>query len=121
MRTRKGAARKRQKKRLLKQTRSYWGGRGRLYRAGKETLRRALRYGWAHRRLRKRDFRRLWVARLNAAVRMRGITYSRFAAGLKQANIQLNRKVLSELAISDPKAFDQIVRLAGAAVGSAAS
>ena len=121
MRTRKGAARKHQKKRLLKLSRSYWGGRGRLYRAGKETLRRALRYSWAHRRRRKRDFRSLWIARLNAAVRMRGMSYSRFMAGLRRANIQLNRKVLSELAISDPKAFDQIVRLAGAAVGSAAS
>ncbi len=89
-----------------------WGGRGRLYRVAKETLRRAWRYSWIHRRQKKRDFRRLWITRLNAAVRMRGLNYSRFMQGLKRANVALNRKILADLAINDPEDFSHIVELA---------
>ncbi len=122
MRTRKGAARHKRKKRVLKAAKGFWGGRSKLYRTAKETLRRAGRYSWIHRRLKKRDFRRLWIARINAAVRMRGMNYSRFVAGLKRANVELNRKMLSELAISDPAGFDQIVLVAkGEAVEAVAS
>ncbi len=117
MRTRKGAARRRKKKRILKAAKGNWGGRSKLYRVAKENLRRAWRYSWIHRRRKKRDFRRLWIIRLNAAVRMRGLNYSRFIAGLKRANIELNRKVLAELAISDPETFDHIARVAGSEVG----
>ena len=112
MRTRKGAARRKARKRLLKAARGYWGGRGRLYRVAKETLRRAWRYSWIHRRQKKRDFRRLWITRLNAAVRMRGLNYSRFMQGLKRANVALNRKILADLAINDPEDFSHIVELA---------
>jgi len=114
MRTRTGVARHKRRKRILKAAKGNWGGRSRLFRAAKETVRRAWRYSWIHRRQRKRDFRRLWITRLNAAVRMRGLNYSRFAAGLKRARIELNRKVLADLAITDPEAFDHIVRLARA-------
>jgi large subunit ribosomal protein L20 len=112
MRTRKGAARARKRKRLLKLAKGNWGARGRLYRVAKETVRRGQRYSWIHRRQKKRDFRRLWIARINAAVRLRGMNYSRFMGGLKKANIELNRKILAHLAITDPDAFDRIVRLA---------
>lgn len=112
MRTRKGAARHRTKKRLSRAVKGYWGGRSKLNRVARETLRRAWRYGWIHRRTKKRVMRRLWITRLSAAVRMRDMNYSRFISGLKKANVALNRKVLSELAISDPTDFDSIVELA---------
>ena len=83
-----------------------------MYRAAKETVRRAWRFGWVSRRQKKRDFRSLWITRLTAAARMRGLSYSRFMLGLKRADVTLNRKVLSDLAISDPAAFDRIVELA---------
>ena len=112
MRTRKGAARRKSRKRLLKAARGYRGGRSKLYRTAKETLRRARRYSWIHRRRKKRDFRRLWIARVNAAARMRDISFSRFMGGLKRAEVTLNRKILAELAVSDPAAFDSVVELA---------
>lgn len=109
MRTTKGAARTRAKRRLFKKAKGYVGGRRRLLRTVKETLIRAGAYAYRDRRVRKRDFRRLWITRINAACRMRGLRYSEFVNGLKKANIELNRKMLSEIAIHDPKAFDQIV------------
>jgi large subunit ribosomal protein L20 len=109
MRTTKGAARTRAKKRLYKKAKGYRGGRGRLLRTVKETLVRAGRYAFRDRRVRKRDFRRLWIVRINAAVRMHGLRYSQFIAGLKKAQIDLNRKSLSELAIHDPEAFEVVV------------
>jgi len=121
MRTRKGAARRRKRKRLLKAAKGYRGGRSKLYRAAKETLRRAWRYAWIHRRRRKRDFRRLWITRLSAAARSRGLSYSRFMAGLKRAKVELNRKILADLAITDPGAFDHIARLAGGKASTEAS
>lgn len=112
MRTRKGAARRKARKRLLRAAKGYSGARSKLYRAAKETLRRAWRYSWVHRRQKKRVFRRLWVVRLNAAVRMRGMSYSRFVAGLRRGDVALNRKVLAELALTDPAGFDTVVELA---------
>jgi len=109
MRTRKGAARRKKRKRILKAARGYWGSRGKLYRVAKETLSRAWRYGRIHRRQKKRDFRKLWIVRINAAARMRGISYSKLMAGLKKADIGLNRKSLAELALSDAEAFDLLV------------
>jgi large subunit ribosomal protein L20 len=111
MRTKKGAARNRAKKRLFRKVKGYRGGRKNLLRTAKETLVRSGVFAFRDRRVRKRDFRKLWIIRINAAVRERGMRYGQFIAGLKAAKIELNRKMLSELAIHDPEGFDQIVAL----------
>lgn len=103
------------KRRLMKVAKGYWGARSRQYKVMKETVHRGWQYAYIHRRLRKRDFRRLWILRINAACRARGMMYSRFVNALGKAGIVLNRKALSELAIHDPKAFDEIVEAAKAA------
>ena len=112
MRTRRGNVRRKRTKRILKAARGYRGGRSKLFRSAKETLRRAWWYGRRHRREKKGQFRRLWITRITAASRMRGMSYSRFIAGLKGANIELNRKVLADLALTDEQAFDRLVELA---------
>ncbi len=109
MRTTKGAARNRAKKRLFKRAKGYRGGRSTLLRSVKETLLRSGAYAFRDRQARKREFRKLWIIRINAAVRERGMSYSEFIHGMKKAGIELDRKVLSEIAIHDPSAFDQIV------------
>ena len=118
MRSTNGAARHRSKKRLFKRAKGFRGGRGTLLRSVKETLVRAGAYAFRDRRVRKREFRKLWIVRINAACRERGMRYSEFINGLKKANIDLDRKTLSELAISDPAAFDQIVKEAQAALAA---
>ena len=118
MRTTKGSARTRAKRRLFKAAKGYRGGRGNLLRTVKETLVRAGAYAYRDRRVRKREFRKLWIIRINAAVRERGLRYSEFIHGLKKAGIELDRKTLSEMAISDPNAFDQIVKEAQAALAA---
>lgn len=118
MRTIKGAARNRAKNRLFKKTKGYRGGRGRLLRTAKETLVRAGVYAYRDRRVRKREFRKLWIIRINAAVRERGVRYSLFINGLTKANILLNRQVLSDMAINDPEAFDAVVEKAKEALAS---
>jgi large subunit ribosomal protein L20 len=112
MRTKKGAARTRAKRRLFKRTKGYRGGRSNLLRTAKETLIRADVFAYRDRRLRKRDFRRLWITRINAATRQRGLRYSEFICGLGKVGIELNRKMLSEMAIHDPAAFDAVVEQA---------
>ena len=109
MRTTKGAARTRAKKRLFKKVKGYRGGRSKLLRTAKETLVRAGAFAFRDRRAKKRNFRRLWIIRINAAVRERGLRYSEFINGLSKANIEMDRKTLSELAIHDPSAFDAVV------------
>ena len=109
MRTIKGAARNKAKRRLYKRAKGYQGGRGNLLRTVKETLVRAEVYAYRDRRVRRREFRKLWIIRINAAVRQRGLRYSEFIGGLKKAGIELDRHTLSEMAIHDPAAFDQIV------------
>jgi large subunit ribosomal protein L20 len=109
MRTTKGAARTKAKRRLFRKTKGFVGGRGNLLRTAKETIVRSEVNAFRDRKVRKRDFRRLWIIRINAAVRERGIRYSEFIHGLTKANIELDRKSLSELAIHDPAAFDVIV------------
>ena len=121
MRTLKGSARNKAKKRLFRKAKGYRGGRGNLLRTVKEALLRSGQYAYRDRRVRRRDFRRLWILRINAAVRQRGIRYSEFIHGLGRANIQLDRKMLAEMAVSDPEAFDQIVELAKQALPAAAS
>ncbi len=108
-RTTKGAARNKAKRRLYKRAKGYRGGRGNLLRTVKETLVRAEVYAYRDRRVRKRSFRRLWIIRINAAVRQHGLRYSEFIHGLNKASIELDRKTLSEMAIHDPTGFDVVV------------
>jgi len=117
MRARKGAAATQAKKRLFKRAKGYVGGRRKLLRTVKETLARAGAFAFRDRRVRKRDFRRLWITRLSAACRERDIRYSQFIAGLGKANIELDRKSLSEIAALDPAAFDAVVVLVKKAMG----
>jgi len=115
-RVRKGAATRRARKRVLKAVRGHVGAPGHLYRLAKEAAVRSQVYARVGRKQRKRHFRALWVVRLNAACRQRGIRYSQFIGGLKKANVGLNRKMLSEIAIADPAGFDAIVEKAKAAL-----
>ena len=110
-----GAPRRQKKVRYFKQARGFRGGRSKLWRTVRETLLRAWAYSTRDRRAKKRQFRRLWIIRVNAAARMRGMSYSAFIDGLKKAGIDLDRKQLSELAIHDPKAFDALVEESRAA------
>ena len=118
MRTTKGSARNRAKNRLFKKTKGYRGGRGTLLRTAKETLVRAEAYAFRDRRVRKREFRKLWIIRINAAARERGLRYSELVNGLKKANVELDRKMLSEMAIHDPAAFDAVVEKAREALAA---
>ena len=112
----KGAmmTRKRRKK-VLKLAKGYWGGKSRLFRTAKEAVMKSGRYAYIGRKQRKRDFRKLWITRISAACRMNGMNYSTFMDGLKKADITLNRKMLSEIAIADPAAFAALVEKAKAA------
>ncbi|MCL4112044.1 UNVERIFIED_CONTAM: hypothetical protein GTU68_034547 [Idotea baltica] len=116
MRVKYGKARHKAKKRLFREARGNFGGRSKLLRTVKETIIRSRAYGYRDRRVRKRDFRALWITRINAACRERGIRYSEFICALKKANIELNRKSLSEIAIFNPGVFDEIVAAAKAAM-----
>ncbi|MBA7663442.1 50S ribosomal protein L20 [subsurface metagenome] len=115
-RVRKGAARHQAKRRILKSVKGHRGPAGRLYRQAKNAVVRAAVNARIDRKRRKRDFRGLWIIRLSAACRQRGIRYSQFIDGCKKADIQLNRKVLSEIAVADPQGFDAIVAAAKAAI-----
>jgi len=118
-RARKGAASRQAKKRIFKAAKGYVGGRRKLLRTANETRMRAMAYATRDRRVRKRSFRGLWIARLSAAVRERGLTYSRFIQGLAKAGVGLDRKVMSDIAISDPAGFDAIFATAKAGLESA--
>lgn len=121
MRTRKGAARRQAKKRLFKRAKGYRGGRGTLLRSVKETLVRSDAYAFRDRRAKRRNLRRLWILRINAAVRERGLRYSEFIHGLDKANIRLDRKILADMAVRDPEAFTQVVELARQGLGEPAA
>ena len=118
MRTVKGAARNKAKGRLFKRVKGYRGGRGNMFRTAKETLVRAGVYAFRDRRVRKREFRKLWIIRINAACRERGLRYSEFIHGLGKAEIGLDRKSLSEMAIHDPAGFDSVVEKVKAALAA---
>ena len=120
MRTTKGAARNRAKNRLFRKAKGYRGGRKNLLRTVKETLLRAEAFAYRDRRVRRREFRKLWIIRINAAARRHGLRYSEFIHGLNRAKIQLDRKMLAEMAVRDPEAFDQIVGLVKDALPAAA-
>ena len=96
-------------KKILKQAKGYYGSKSTLYRTAMEAVMKSLNYAYIGRKQRKRDFRKLWIARINAAVRPYGFSYSRFINALKKNNIEINRKVLSEMAINDPNGFKQLV------------
>jgi len=114
------AARKKRRK-VLGQARGYWGTKKSSYRRAKEQVQRSLRYQYRDRRVRKRDFRRLWIARINAAARENGLTYGEFIHGLKLAGVELNRKVLADLAVHEPEAFAGLCTRARDARQSAAA
>jgi large subunit ribosomal protein L20 len=108
-RVKTGPNRRQRHKKVLKMTEGQFGTRHRLYRRANEALLKSLWYAYRDRRNRKRDLRRLWITRINAAARQNGTTYSRLIHGLKQANISLNRKMLADLAVRDPEAFSAVV------------
>lgn len=99
-------------KKVLKLAKGYYGGRSKLFKTANESVMRALRNAYIGRKLKKRDFRKLWIARINAATRLSDLSYSRFMNGMKLAGIDINRKMLSEIAINDPKAFAELVEVA---------
>ncbi len=100
------------RKKVLKAAKGYFGGRRKLYTVAKHAVEKGMQYAYRDRRVRKREFRRLWIIRINAAARLNGLTYSRFMNGLKLAEIELDRSVLAELAVNDPKAFAELAELA---------
>ena len=112
MRVKRGYKAKRRRKKILKLAKGHRGGRSKLFRTAADAVDKALMYAYRDRKARKRDFRRLWISRINAAARMNNLSYSKFIHGLKLAGINLDRKVLAELAISDPSGFAQIANTA---------
>lgn len=109
-----GMSTKKRRNRVLKLAKGYRGAKSKQFRTAKQAVMKSLSYAYVGRKLRKREFRRLWIARINAAARLNGLSYSRFMNGLKNANVNINRKMLSELAISNPAAFSQLVETAKA-------
>jgi large subunit ribosomal protein L20 len=109
-RSKNHVASRRRRKKVLKMAKGYWGSRGRLITTVKHAVDKALQYQYRDRRQRKRQFRRLWIARINAAARLNDTTYSKLINGLKNAGIELNRKVLADLAMNDPQAFAAVVK-----------
>ena len=109
-RVRRGTKKSRRRSKILKLAKGYWGARSHNYRTAKEAVERALLYAYRDRRTRKRDFRRLWIIRIKAAAENNGLSYSRFIHGLKELNIELDRKILADLAVSSPQTFFEIVQ-----------
>ncbi len=109
------AVKKRRK--ILKLAKGYWGAKSKLYRPARQAVMKSLMYSYVGRKQRKRDFRKLWIARINAASRMYGLSYSKFIDGLKKANVDVNRKILADLAVNDIKAFEQLVSVAKKQLG----
>ena len=116
MRVKRGYKARRRRKKVLKLAKGFRGARSKLYRTAADAVDKALMYAYRDRKGRKRDFRKLWIARINAATRLNNLSYSKFMHGLKRANVEIDRKVLAELAISDPNGFAQIVRVASQAL-----
>lgn len=108
-RVKRGVNAKKNHKKVLKLAKGYYQGKSKLFKTANETVIRALRNAYVGRKLKKRDFRKLWIARINAAARMNGMTYSTLMNGLKKAGVDINRKVLSEIAIADPQGFTSLV------------
>jgi large subunit ribosomal protein L20 len=113
-RAKRGFKARRRRNRIMKHASGFHSARSRLFAYAKEVVMKAWVYAYAHRRKRKRDFRRLWITRINAGARLNGTTYSRMMHALKKTSIELDRKVLSDIAIADPKAFSELLKKAGA-------
>jgi large subunit ribosomal protein L20 len=111
-RTKHGVPSRSRKKKILKRAKGFFGGRSKLYRPAREAVNHALIYAYRDRRARKRDFRRLWIARINAAARLNGLSYNRLIDGLKKSNVDINRKVLAELAVNDAAGFSKLAEIA---------
>jgi large subunit ribosomal protein L20 len=111
-RVKRGQIKHKRHKKILKEARGYQGRRSKLYRSAKQQLIRSLAFSYRDRKQRKREFRRLWITRISAAVKPHGLNYSRFIKGLTKANVEINRKMLSNIAIEDPDAFKAIVEVA---------
>jgi len=115
-RAKSGVTRRKRHKKVLKQAKGYYGQRSRNFRRANETLMRALDYSYRDRKVRKRDFRRLWIVRINAAARQHGLSYSVLMNGLAKAQVEIDRKVLADLAVNDPQAFAAVVEKAQGAL-----
>ena len=115
-RVKRGTKRRARRTEVLKQAEGYWGAKGHNYRTAKEAVEKSLLYAYRDRRNKKRDFRRLWIIRIKAAALQNGLTYSKFMAGLKKAQIELDRKVLADLAVASPGAFARLAAKAKSAV-----
>jgi large subunit ribosomal protein L20 len=113
-RVKRGVTARRRHKRIIRLTRGFWGGRHRLYRTAREAVLHSLAYAYRDRRARKRDFRKLWIARINAGARIGGLSYSRLMSGLKRSGMAVNRKMLAEIAVHDADGFAQLVARARA-------
>lgn len=111
-RVKRGTVTKKRHKRLLKQCKGFWGQRKNVFKRAKETLMRAMAYSFVGRKLKKRDYRALFITRINAACRVYGVSYNRFIGALKNLKIELNRKMIAQLAVYDPLAFESLVKLA---------
>jgi large subunit ribosomal protein L20 len=120
-RTKNTVAGRARRKRILKAAKGYRGGRHSLYRTARETVERAMVYAYRDRRTRKRDFRKLWIARINAAARLNGLSYSRFINGLKRADVDINRKILADMAVNDADGFKRLAEMAKSENDSGAS
>lgn len=112
MRVKRGFKARKRRNKVLKLAKGFRGGRSKLFRTAADSVDKALMYAYRDRRVRKRDFRQLWIARINAAARMNNLSYSKFIHGLKLADVEIDRKVLADLAISDPAGFSEIAALA---------
>ena len=112
MRVKRGFKARRRRKKILKLAKGFRGGRSKLYRTAADAVDKALQYAYRDRRTRKRDFRSLWIVRINAAARLNNLSYSRFINGLKRENVGLDRKILADLAVSDPNAFSRLAAIA---------
>ncbi len=111
-RVKKGVTARKRHKKVLKLAKGYWGRKSKTFRAANEQVLKSLSYAYRDRKVNKRNFRRLWIARINAAARMNGMSYSQFINGLKKADIEINRKMLADLAVNDSKAFAKMVDIA---------
>ncbi|MDI9414454.1 MAG: 50S ribosomal protein L20 [Bacillota bacterium] len=111
-RTKGGPVTRRRHKKILKMAKGYKGAKSKVFRRANEAVIRALHYSYRDRRNKKRDFRRLWITRINAAARMNGMSYSRFICGLQKAGVNINRKVLADLAVNNQEAFEELVKIA---------
>lgn len=111
-RVKRGVNAKKRHNNILKQAKGYFGAKSKLYRTANQAVMKSLNYSYIGRKQRKRDFRKLWITRINAAARLNGMSYSKFISGLKKANININRKMLSEMAINDPAGFAKLVEIA---------